>query len=155
MPFYFGFLLIGGMLMLVAGHYLNYSGEDNEKKFHLLISFGWTIAFFTLISFNHICQTTFVRHLALSYKPEYDTAIATFSMVNPMSLCWANEIWGYGLNGERRYFDGVFTGKDGDPMFTILGKVYPYSGWFRILAGWGSIPINAIRYYIAGRDSDF
>lgn len=59
------------------------------------------------------------------------------------------------INGERRYFDGVFTGKDGDPMFTILGKVYPYSGWFRILAGWGSIPINAIRYYIAGKDSDF
>jgi hypothetical protein len=113
LPFYFGFLLIGGMLMLAAGHYLNYSGADSEKKFHLLVSFGWTIAFFTLISFNYICQTTFVRHLALNYKPDYDTAIATFSMANPMSFCWANEIWGYGLLGVATWLmAGYYSGRN-------------------------------------------
>src|SRR5689334_18741724 len=52
LPYYFGFLLTGGMLMIVTGHYLNFSEENKRTKFHLLVSLGWTIAFFTLISFN-------------------------------------------------------------------------------------------------------
>ncbi|HRI60081.1 MAG TPA: hypothetical protein PK228_10170 [Saprospiraceae bacterium] len=99
LPYYFGFLLIGGMLMLVAGHYLNFKENDDEKKFHLLVALGWTIVFCTLISFNYICQTTFVRNLALHYKPEHDVAIAAFSMSNPLSFCWANEMWGYAFLG--------------------------------------------------------
>jgi len=99
LPFYFGFLLLGGMLMLVAGHYLNFKEDDDEKKFHLLVSFGWTIVFCALISFNYICQTTFVHNLAMHYQPEYDSAISTFSMSNPMSFCWANEMWGYAILG--------------------------------------------------------
>lgn len=99
LPFYFGFFLIGGMLMLVAGHYLNYNKGETRTKFHLLVSLGWTIVFCGLISFNYICQTTFVHNLALHYKPEYDSAITTFSMTNPMSFCWANEMWGYALLG--------------------------------------------------------
>lgn len=99
MPYYFGFLLIGGMLMLVAGHYLNFREDDDEKKFHLLVALGWTIVFCTLISFNYICQTTFVRNLALHYTPEHDAAIAAFSMSNPLSFCWANEMWGYAFLG--------------------------------------------------------
>ncbi len=104
LPYYFGFLLIGGMLMLVAVHYLNCKGEDEKKKFQLLIAFGWTIVFCALISFNYICQTTFVRNLALYYKPEYDVAISAFSMANPMSFCWANEMWGYALLGVATWF---------------------------------------------------
>ncbi len=99
LPFYFGFLLIGGMLMLATGHYLNTSEKDEGKKFLLLVSLGWTLVFCTLISFNYICQTTFVHNLALNYKPEYDAAIAMFSMSNPLSFCWANEMWGYALLG--------------------------------------------------------
>lgn len=104
LPYYFGFLLIGGMLMLVAGHYLNYKEQNETVKFQLLIALGWTIVFCALISFNYICQTTFVRNLALFYKPEYDVAIATFSMANPMSFCWANEMWGYALLGTATWF---------------------------------------------------
>lgn len=99
LPFYFGFLLIGGMLMLAAGHYLNFAEEDDAKKFHLLVSLCWTIIFCSLISFNYICQTTFIHNLALNYKPEYEFAISTFSMSNPMSFCWANEMWGYAFLG--------------------------------------------------------
>jgi hypothetical protein len=113
LPFYFGFLLIGGMLMLAVGHYLNYKEDDPQKKFHLLVALGWTIAFFTLISLNYISQTTFVRHLALHYKPEYDPAIATFSMANPMSFCWANEIWGYGFLGVATWLmAGYYSGRN-------------------------------------------
>jgi len=99
-PYYFGFLLIGGMLIVSAGHYLNYQGSDNKlAKFHLFVAFGWTIVFCSLISFNYVCQIAFVRNLAINYKPEYDFAIATFSMANPLSFCWANEMWGYAFLG--------------------------------------------------------
>ena len=99
LPYYFGFLLIGGMLMTVAGIYLDYNGEDQKIKFHLLVALGWTIVFCTLISFNYICQTTFVHNLALHYTPENNFAISAFSMSNPLSFCWANEMWGYGILG--------------------------------------------------------
>jgi hypothetical protein len=123
LPFYFGFLLIGGMLMLAVGHYLNYNGDDPEKKFHLLVAVGWTIAFFTLISFNYISQTTFVRHLALNYKPEYQSAIATFSMTNPMSFCWANEIWGYGFLGVATWLmAGYYTGKNNSIRLLLIAN---------------------------------
>jgi hypothetical protein len=59
------------------------------------------------------------------------------------------------IDGERRYVDGIFTGDDGVPTFTPLGRVYPYTKWFRVLAGWGSIPVNAIRFYLTGKDSDY
>ena len=99
LPYYFGFLLIGGMLMLSAGIYLDCNKTNQRMKFLLLMSFGCTIVFCTLISFNYICQTTFVHNLALNYAPEYDFAISAFSMTNPLSFCWANEMWGYGILG--------------------------------------------------------
>ncbi len=99
LPYYFGFLLIAGMLMLVAGHYLDSKDAGVKIKFRLLIALGVAIVFCTLIAFNYICQTTFVRNLALFYKPEHDAAIAMFSMTNPLSFCWANEMWGYAFLG--------------------------------------------------------
>jgi hypothetical protein len=99
LPYYFGFFLIGGMLMLVAGHYLNGKANDDKIQFQLLLAFACTIIFCAMISFNYICQTTFVRNLALYYRQEHDAAISMFSMSNPMSFCWANEIWGYAVLG--------------------------------------------------------
>jgi hypothetical protein len=120
-PFYFGFLLIGGMLMLSAGHYLNYGETNHEKKFYLLISLGWTIVFCALISFNYICQVTFVRNLALHYKPEYDFAISSFSMSNPMSFCWANEMWGYGFLGIATWLmSGYYRNKNNSIRILLI-----------------------------------
>jgi hypothetical protein len=113
LPYYFGFLLIGGMLMLIAGHYLNFKEQDDTKTFHLLLAFAWTIVFSCLISFNYICQTTFVHNLALHYKPEYDSAISMFSMSNPLSFCWANEMWGYAFLGiATLLMSGYYQGKN-------------------------------------------
>lgn len=112
-PFYFGFLLIGGKLILVGGHFLNYQEDNEKKKLHLLVAFGWTIAFFTLIAFNYICQTTFIHNMALHYKSEFDSAISTFSMSNPMSFCWANEMWGYAFLGIATWLmSGYYAGKN-------------------------------------------
>jgi hypothetical protein len=107
-PFYFGFLLIGGMLMLMAGHYLSAKNEPENTRFYTLLALSATAVFAALIFFNYVCQTTFVRHLALHYQPEYDTMIATFSMVNPMSLCWGIEMWGYGILGVATWLLAVF-----------------------------------------------
>lgn len=113
-PYYFGLLLIGGMLMLAAGHYLNFKGQRNAlTKFHLLVALGWTVVFCSSIAINYISQTTFVRNLALYYRPEYDSAIATFSMANPMSFCWANEMWGYGFLGISTFLaSDYYSGKN-------------------------------------------
>jgi hypothetical protein len=98
-PYYFGLLLIGGMLMVATGHYLNFTEENRQTKFRLLLALLWATVFAALIFFNYICQTTFIRHLALHYKPENDAIISTFSMANPMSLSWSIEMWGYGILG--------------------------------------------------------
>ncbi len=98
-PYYFGILLISGMLMLGAGHYLNYGDGNSKTKFNLLVSLLCTGIFASLIFFNYICQTTFVRHVALSFKAENEAIIATFSMANPRSLSWSIEMWGYGILG--------------------------------------------------------
>ncbi len=113
MPYYFGLLLIGGMLMLAAGHYLNSKMENEENRFHILLSLAWTTVFAALIFFNYICQTTFIRHLALDFKPENEAIIATFSMANPMSLSWAIEMWGYGILGVATWLlSGYYSTKN-------------------------------------------
>lgn len=64
-----------------------------------LVALLLTAAFATLIFFNYINQTTFVPSLARNYRPDYEPLIAAFSFSNPDSLCWAIEMWGYGLLG--------------------------------------------------------
>jgi hypothetical protein len=98
-PYYFGFLLISGMLMISTGYYLNFKSNDAIGKFMLLLGLGFSIVFSALISFNYICQTTFIRNLAINYRSEYSSAIYTFSMANTFSLSWAIEMWGYAFLG--------------------------------------------------------
>jgi hypothetical protein len=108
-PYYFGFLLIAGMLIISIGYYLDLrASNDIRKQFSLLLALCLSIVFCTLISFNYICQTTLVRNLAINYTPEYDTAISIFSMANTMSLCWAIEMWGYAFLGASTAFASVF-----------------------------------------------
>ncbi len=119
-PYYFGFLLVGGMLMVTAGHYLNYKGSNPVKKFHMLLSVAWTIIFATLIMFNYVSQISFVRNLAVNYKPEYDAAIQIFSMSNPLSFCWANEMWGYGFLGLATILLSGYYQHDSKVIYLLL-----------------------------------
>ena len=119
-PYYFGFLLIGGMLMLVSAHYLACNKENNKTKFKLLVSLGSTIIFCTLIAFNYLCQSGFVHQLALHYKPEYDTAISTFSMSNPGSLGWVIEMFGYGVLGVSTWLLASFYKEKHTLIYRLL-----------------------------------
>src|SRR5688572_30161165 len=70
LPYYLGFLLISGMLMLTAAHYLSYKSENNLTRFCPLLSVCLVTIFSALIFFNYVCQIMFIRNLALNYKQE-------------------------------------------------------------------------------------
>ena len=99
LPYYLGFLLVGGMVMVLSGHYQDYKGNDEGTRFLLLIAVILSGVFAALVIFNYVCQTTYIHNLAVHYSPENDHAIAAFSMSNPLSFCWANEMWGYAVLG--------------------------------------------------------
>jgi hypothetical protein len=149
-PYYFGLLLISGMLMIAAGHYLNYNEENKQIKFHLLLSLLFAVVFAALIFFNYICQTTFIRHLALHYKQENDSIISTFSMANPMSLSWAIEMWGYGILGVATWLmAGYYRGKNNFIRWLLIlnGIVSLLSVAFTIInINWVLTPAGIIAY---------
>ena len=72
---------------------------EEKDKVYTLVALVLTAAYATLIFFNYINQTTFLPALAQNYRPEYDAVISTFSLNNPLALCWAIEMWGYALLG--------------------------------------------------------
>lgn len=95
-PFYLGFLLIGGFVALIAAlHHM----APPRLRVRTSCALVFAAAFTALISFNYIVQTTFVPGLLAHYTARHDAAIAVFSMSCPSSLAWALEMWGYGLLG--------------------------------------------------------
>lgn len=50
--------------------------------------------------------------LAQSYTPAYDPIISTFSLANPLSLCWAIEMWGYACLGMATWLAAVVFKRD-------------------------------------------
>lgn len=107
LPFFGGFLLVGGYIVMMVALYLI---AEEKHKAHTLIGVVFTAVFATLIFFNYINQTTFVPALAQNYTPSYDPVISTFSLANPLSLCWAIEMWGYACLGVATWLAaGVFN----------------------------------------------
>jgi hypothetical protein len=100
-PFVAGFGLILGWVMLVAGVA---SMASTATRPRATVAVIFTAVFAALITFNYICQTTFIPGLTGAYRPEYDGIVATFSMANPLSLSWAIEMWGYACLGVATWF---------------------------------------------------
>ena len=95
LPYYFGFILVAGLLLLVfahkkedVNHYI--STQDQVQLAHALI-----VIFAALVIFNYICQTTFIPHLVRANASLYDPLIAAFTMSNPDSISWTIEMWAY------------------------------------------------------------
>jgi len=95
LPYYFGFILISGLVILVYGHRQEKSGQHSDFQDQLRMARVLINIFATLIIFNYSCQTTFVPHLVQAHNSLYDPLIAAFSMSNPDSLSWTIEMWGY------------------------------------------------------------
>lgn len=150
LPYYFGFFLVAGMFMVVAGHFLNYSSGNDEVRFRLLLSLGATAVFSVLISFNYICQSTFVSNLASGYKPDYASAVFIFSMSNPLSLCWAIEMWGYGLLGIATWLMAAYySGRHAliEMLLRVNGSVSLIGAiWVSIDISWVMSPTGLTAY---------
>lgn len=55
--------------------------------------------------------------------------------------------------GESRHIDSLhYDPVAGKITFTPLSEVFAYTSAFRLLAGWGSVAVNAYRYYVSGKD---
>ncbi len=150
-PYYFGFLLIAGMLMLFVGHYLVSKNEAEVTQFWTLLALSLTTIFAALIFFNYICQTTFVRQLALNYKPENDAIISAFTMANPQSLSWGIEMWGYGILGSATWFlSGYYAVKSRIIFWTLImnGVVSILTVVFTIIdVNWLLSPLGLAGYF--------
>jgi hypothetical protein len=96
LPYYAGFLLVGGCVTLMAAIY---QIAEAREKTRALISIVLTSAFATLVFFNYITQTTLLPSLARHYVPENGPLISLFSLSNPHSLSWAIEMWGWSFFG--------------------------------------------------------
>jgi hypothetical protein len=95
-PYFAGFFLVGGYVMLMASlHAL----ASDEQKPRTAAALSFTSAFAALVFLNYIVQTTFLPGLAKNYEPENAAIIAQFSMTNPASLAWALEMWAWGFLG--------------------------------------------------------
>jgi hypothetical protein len=77
-PFFGGFLLIGGYIVMMAA--LHQIAEEGQKTATLIAAL-FTAAFATLIFFNYVNQTTFLPALVRDYRPEYDPIISTFALM--------------------------------------------------------------------------
>jgi hypothetical protein len=119
-PYWFGFILVGGMLILVAAHYLNSGEADSSDKLQVLLALIWTSIFAVLVFFNYICQISFIHNLVRHYKPQNDTLISTLSMANPASLSWSIEMWGYAILGVATWLLSAFYRSKSRTIYVLL-----------------------------------
>lgn len=96
LPYAGGLLLVVGLLVVVASAHSLASGVS--KPF---TSLGMLFAsvFATMIFANYTIQSAFVPVLVREMSPGNAALLAAFSMVNPRSLAWALEMWGWGFCG--------------------------------------------------------
>lgn len=128
-PFYFGFVLVVGFLMLFAGLY---DVATDEEKPRLRVAVMLATAYAALITLNYVAQTTFIPALATHYRPAYEGLVDAFSITNPRSLAWAIEMWGYALLGGATWFaSGIF--RDGRQQRWLAGLMV-LNGFASIIA---------------------
>ena len=96
LPFFLGFLLVSGFIVLVASLHAVARDELCARTGTALV---FVAAFGTLVFLNYVLQTTFVPTLVSSYSEENGPLVSAFTMSNPRSLGWGLEMWGYGFLG--------------------------------------------------------
>lgn len=94
LPFYFGFLLATGSIMMLVSICLLSKRRATALVALIFMSIGAA-----LVVFNYVTQTTFIPAIVDAYTPEHGAVLSALSMSNPNSLPWALEMWGYGLMG--------------------------------------------------------
>jgi hypothetical protein len=123
LPFYFGFLLAMGSIMMLVSVYLLSKKRATALTALIFMSIG--AAF---VIFNYVTQTTFIPAVVKTYTAELGSVLTTLSMSNPSSLPWALEMWGYGLIGLGTWLAAGFFGtsrleKIAQALFILNGIV--------------------------------
>lgn len=148
LPYFTGFLLVGGSLYLVAA--LQTLASDAQRV-RATAGLGFASAFAALIFFNYVVQTTFVPGLVASASLESAPLIAAFSLSNPRALGWALEMWGYAVLGVATWLvapvlaDHGRAGRTAAALFVANGPVSIVGalltalrpGWVMTAAGFG------------------
>jgi hypothetical protein len=140
LPYFTGFLLVGGSLALIAA-LQTLASDQHRARATAGLAFG--AAFAALIFFNYIVQTTFVPALAQSRSAETAPLIAAFSLSNPRALGWAIEMWGYAVLGVATWLVAPVLTDHGRPgriaagLFVINGPVSIIGAvWTALRPGW-------------------
>jgi hypothetical protein len=105
LPFYFGYSLIGGSILMLVSVYLLSEKRAAALAALILMSIGAAFA-----SLNYVTQTTFIPAIVNSYASEYNPIISILSMSNPIALTWAIEMWAYGFMGLGTWLAAGFFG---------------------------------------------
>jgi hypothetical protein len=142
LPYVFGFLILGGFVLLMSG--LVGTGREEQRPLEYA-ALGFTVVSASLIFFNYVLQTAFVPQ-----SLDGDGRIlAMTTMANPRSLGWSLEMYGYGILGIATAFAAPLFENRGRQMAiryllvancvasvvtAMLVPVFP--GWLLTPAGW-------------------
>lgn len=96
LPFFLGFALVGGLVVMTVGVSLL---ARPEHRVRASVAVALISAFSALVFLNYIVQTTFVPLLVRDYGSPSAPVIAALTMSNPNSLGWCLEMWAYALAG--------------------------------------------------------
>jgi hypothetical protein len=123
LPFYFGFLLIGGSVLMLVSICLLSTKRAAALAGLVFMSIGAALAFF-----NYVIQTTFIPTAVTNYTPDLAPLISVLSMSNPTSITWAAEMWAYGFIGLGTWCAAGFFGSSnleraGKALFIVNGVI--------------------------------
>ncbi|HKU43247.1 MAG TPA: hypothetical protein VJR89_34035 [Polyangiales bacterium] len=96
LPYLAGFLLVAGYVMLIAS--LHALATPSERATSA-VGLAFCSAYAALVLCNYMLQTAYVPELARHYEPANAPLIGMWSMVQPRSIAWGLELWGYGCLG--------------------------------------------------------
>lgn len=125
LPYFFGLLLVGGFLALVASLH-GLAPKQFRPRTRVAVAFA--AAFAAMIFINYAIQTTFVPALLSSGAADNLVLAGEFTMANSHSLGWALEMWGYGLLGVATWlvapvFKGLRFGRTTAALFMVNGPI--------------------------------
>ena len=147
LPFYFGYFLIGGSLMLLAAVYLSASSQSSP-----LVGLLFGIVGSAIVCINYVIQTTYIPVIVAGYTPDYAVMLQALSMANPTSIAWALEMWGYGFLGLGTWLAASFFGTTGIERFAkilfIFNGILSVTGafWTALDLGWVLTPPGYISF---------
>jgi hypothetical protein len=124
LPYWFGFLLLAGNILFIA----SVSRLPAVKgKIHSSISIICVVIYGSLVSFNYSIQATAIPALV----SESNSALETFSMVNPSSICWTIEMFAYAILGIAFWLTSVAF--QGGGIFKVIKYLMIFNGVSSVL----------------------